>query len=234
MAKTRWFRVTALLAVLTVALTMVLGSCGSRSGGKGGWTIEETAALFAGDFSSGVEMTLGELEMTGQLTHQGQEMSLSLLTPEHLEGLCFTVGENGVEVTYKGLSVQAESMPMPALGPAVAQMVTALGNPVLLQMGVGENGEPALSGRTENGAFTLVLGEEAPLSLEQAKLQLQIRFTDFQAGESTLPPESMPESGTEQTTAPEGESSGEPAASEENSAPPTGGEDVSSLQQGGA
>ena len=175
-------------------------------------------------------ITLGELEMTGTLTHEPGKVSLSLLTPEHLEGLCFTVGESGAEVTYKGLSVQAESMPVPGLGKAVAQMITALGNPVLLQLGSTESGEDALSGRTENGAFTLTLGEDAPLSLEQPGLQLTIRFTDFQAleGGSPLPPESSGEESTDSA----GEDSTEPASSEEASAA-SAEEDVSSLQQGG-
>ncbi|MDD6034220.1 MAG: hypothetical protein PUC47_12230 [Oscillospiraceae bacterium] len=223
MTKRGLLQITALLAALTVALTMVLGGCGKRSIGRGSWTLEEAAALFAGDFSSEAAITLGELEMTGTLTHSPEKTSLSLLTPEHLEGLCFTVGENGTEVTYKGLSVQAESMPVPGLGKAAAQLVTALGNPVLLQMGSTESGEPALSGRTENGAFTLTLGEDAPLLLEQPELQLTIRFTDFQAAEggSPLPSESSGEGGTGSA----GEGSAEQVSSAE--------EDVSSLQQGG-
>lgn len=237
MASKRWFRVTALLATLTVILTMVLGSCGKKGGGDG-WTPQETAALFSAGFSTQAEIVLGEMALSGELSREGTRTSLSLTAPEHLEGLSFSVEGGKADVTYKGLSVQGDKLPVPALGRAVALVMDALTHPELLTAGTDENGEPILSGKTENGVFTLVMDDTAPLSLEIPELQLSCTFTGFtpaEPGGAPIPPaSSQGESGSpEEASSLSGEGSSEASgdlgtASSEGSA----GEDVSSLQQG--
>lgn len=232
MTSTRWFRVTALLATLTVIFTMVLGSCSKKGGGEDGWTPEEAASLFAAGFSAPVEVVLGEITMSGELSREGDRTTLSLTAPEHLEGLSFSVQGGKVEVTYKGLTVDGSSMPVPALGRAVALVMDALTHPELLTAGTDENGGAVLSGKTENGAFTLSMDDTAPVLLEIPELQLTCTFTGFTPAESndsasSEVSEQVPDTGASSEDASSDSSSD--AVTEESS-----GEDVSSLQQGAA
>jgi len=230
--------VTALLATLTVILTMVLGSCGKKGGGGDGWTPEEAASLFSAGFSTQAEIVLGEMTLSGELSREGARTTLSLTAPEHLEGLSFSVEGGKADVTYKGLSVQGDKLPAPALGRAVALVMDALTHPELLTAGTDENGGPILSGKTENGVFTLAMDDTAPLSLEIPELQLRCTFTGFtpaESGGAPIPPaSSQEESGAlpEETSGISGEGASGAGGSEASGSEGSAGEDVSSLQQG--
>lgn len=229
MAAKKWFRITALLAVCMVALTIALGSCRDKGKDGSSWTIDRTAALFAGGFSAEADIVLGELAMSGELTRQDDKTTLSLTSPEHLEGLTFAIDGRNIDVSYKGLSVKGDSLPTAGLGKAVGQALDALTHPELLTMGSSEEGEPTASGRTECGPFTLRLGEEGPIALEIPELQLNCAFRAFQPADGTEKPA---ETGSSETEPSLPESSDDSLSAPSSSMSESGDEDISSLQQG--
>ena len=219
----RWMILATGFLAATVVCTMFLGGCDKKAL-SGGWTVEETAALFSGNFSADAEITLDDLEMTAALTRQDGMTTISLTAPEHLEGLSFTVNGSNVNVAYKGLSVDAGSMPVPALGTAVSGVLDTLSRPELLEQVTDEAGASAITGSTENGTFTLTITDEAPSVLDLPELGLSCRFVDFspiESGGSPIPSENSTESSGNLDDS---------SSSEQNESLPD--QDVSSLQQG--
>lgn len=164
--------------LLGMSAALLLAGCSTLSGSTD-WTAEKVAALFAGDFSTDTQMSLGELEMTGELHQTDGVLTLGLLTPEHLEGLSFAMTGEDMTVSYKGLSIQGDSVPVPGLGSSVAMVLDVLVDPA--QLTLSDETPIQVSGDTENGRFVLTMGEDGPTTLEIPALEFNCQFTQFSA-----------------------------------------------------
>lgn len=151
----RWINLAGALAAGTVLGTMVLGGCGRQETPPA----EDLTAVFAGDYTAKLAITMGGIEAAGDLTREGERTAVVITSPEHLEGLTFTVDGAGCGVSFKGLAVEEAEMPGGSLGRALDGALDALSLPEGLEPCTDEDGQSAVRGETENGSFLLSAGE---------------------------------------------------------------------------
>ena len=179
----RWIMTAAILAAGTVFGTMLPGGCGE----KAAMTTEDVAALFGTDFTVSADITFEELQLTADLTRQGDRTAVVITSPEHLEGLTFE--ENAVR--FKGLSVEETALPAASLGTVLDDVFDLLGQPDLLEISTDEEGKTVVSGNAD-GRFSLTVEGEAPLLLKMPGAGLSAEFRDFapaEPGGTPLPEE---------------------------------------------
>lgn len=238
---------TGLVAVITAA--GMLTGCAEKeeSGPPDAATV---SSLFAGSFSAMADVAIalpGEneqeeiLSLQAQITRSEDCCLVEVMTPEHLEGLSFTVDSidtGNLTVSYKGISIQPDAMPAANLGSMVAGTLKALSQPEGITVTESAEGWCA-TGQMDAGSYALLLGKNdyMPIGLTIPDAGLSLTFSSFEAmsvfrpdriEEDFASEESSSKSSSEESSAPSSESS----QTESSSQPASSSETESSSSAG--
>lgn len=212
---------TGLMAVVTAAGILTGCSVKEESGPPDAAAV---SSLFAGSFSAMTDVAIalpGEneqqdiLSLQAQITRSEDCCLVEVMSPEHLEGLSFTVDSidsGNLTVSYKGISIQPDAMPAANLGSMVAGTLKALSQPEGMTITESAEGWCA-TGQMDAGSYALLLGKSdyMPIGLTIPDAGLSLTFSSFEAM-SVFRPDRI-----EEDFAPSEESSSE--SSSESSAP---------------
>ena len=218
---------TVLTAVVTAAA--MLTGCGAKeeSGPPDAATV---SSLFSGSFSAMTDVAIalpGEneqqdiLSLQAQITRSEDCCLVEVMTPEHLEGLSFTVDSidsGNLTVSYKGISIQPDAMPAANLGSMVAGTLKALSKPEGMTITESAEGWCA-TGQMDAGSYALLLGKSdyMPIGLTIPDAGLSLTFSSFEAM-SVFRPDRIEEDFASEES-PSESSSESPAPSSESSQP---------------
>lgn len=238
---------TGLVAVVTAAGMLTGCAEKEKSGPPDAATV---SSLFAGSFSAMADVAIalpGEneqekiLSLQAQITRSEDCCLVEVMTPEHLEGLSFTVDSidtGNLTVSYKGISIQPDAMPAANLGSMVAGTLKALSQPEGITVTESAEGWCA-TGQMDAGSYALLLGKNdyMPIGLTIPDAGLSLTFSSFEAmsvfrpdriEEDFASEESSSESSSEESSAPSSESS----QTESSSQPASSSETESSSSAG--
>lgn len=238
---------TGLVAVVTAA-GMLTGCAEKEESGPP--DAAAVSSLFAGSFSAMADVAIalpGEneqeeiLSLQAQITRSEDCCLVEVMTPEHLEGLSFTVDSidtGNLTVSYKGISIQPDAMPAANLGSMVAGTLKALSQPEGITVTESAEGWCA-TGQMDAGSYALLLGKNdyMPIGLTIPDAGLSLTFSSFEAmsvfrpdriEEDFASEESSSESSSEESSAPSSESS----QTESSSQPASSSETESSSSAG--
>lgn len=238
---------TGLVAVVTAA-GMLTGCAEKKESGPP--DAATVSSLFAGSFSAMADVAIalpGEneqeeiLSLQAQITRSEDCCLVEVMTPEHLEGLSFTVDSidtGNLTVSYKGISIQPDAMPAANLGSMVAGTLKALSQPEGITVTESAEGWCA-TGQMDAGSYALLLGKNdyMPIGLTIPDAGLSLTFSSFEAmsvfrpdriEEDFASEESSSESSSEESSAPSSESS----QTESSSQPASSSETESSSSAG--
>ncbi len=243
---------TGLVAVVTAA-GMLTGCAGKEEPGPP--DAAAVSSLFAGSFSALADVAIalpGEnedeqeeiLSLQAQITRSEDCCLVEVMSPEHLEGLSFTVDSidtGNLTVSYKGISIQPDAMPAANLGSMVAGTLKALSQPEGITITESAEGWCA-TGQTDAGSYALLLGKNdyMPVGLTVPDAGLSLTFSSFEAmsvfrpdriEEDFASEESSSESSSEESSAPSSESSqtrisSQPVSSSETESSSSAGADT--------
>lgn len=182
---------TGLLAVVTAA-GMLTGCAGKEESGPP--DAATVSSLFAGSFSAMADVAIalpGEdeqqeiLSLQAQITRSEDCCLVEVMTPEHLEGLSFTVDSidtGNLTVSYKGISIQPDAMPAANLGSMVANTLKSLSQPEGITITESAEGWCA-TGQMDAGSYALLLSKNdyMPMGLTIPDAGLSLTFSSFEA-----------------------------------------------------
>lgn len=231
---------TGLVAVITAAGMLTGCAEKEKSGPPDAATV---SSLFAGSFSAMADVAIalpGEneqeeiLSLQAQITRSEDCCLVEVMTPEHLEGLSFTVDSidtGNLTVSYKGISIQPDAMPAANLGSMVAGTLKALSQPEGITVTESAEGWCA-TGQMDAGSYALLLGKNdyMPIGLTIPDAGLSLTFSSFEAmsvfrpdriEEDFASEESSSESSSEESSAPSSESSQTESSSQNTSSSET-------------
>ncbi|MDR3552149.1 MAG: hypothetical protein P4L75_03395 [Clostridia bacterium] len=170
-------RIAALLLVLLVSVVPV--SCAK----KGDALKSEAAKQLSRGFECTAAVTWNGSSYQVKLARPSSGVcTMSFIKPAELSALSFELGKDGLKVKFGQLeaSIDPTSLPQTALFNTILGALDEAASPTGVHAAAAANGGYRITGKTQAGSFTLMLGPDfKPRSLAFSGLNLSADFKDF-------------------------------------------------------